>query len=98
MVATFNVGADSPQIDLVRSLLSTGVPVVAAAVGTPYDIARFTDVNAYLASYSYTAGSLESLAKAIVGELEPSGSLPVDIPAGDDPDSMLFDLGSGDGF
>ncbi|WP_307788992.1 glycoside hydrolase family 3 protein [Glycomyces salinus] len=98
VVATFNVGADSPQTELVRSLQATGVPVVAAAVGTPYDIARFTDVNAYLASYSYTDGSLSSLAKVIVGELEPSGSLPVDIPAGDDPDSVLFELGSGDGF
>ena len=98
VVATFQVGADSPQVDLVRSLQGTGVPVVAAAVGTPYDIAHFSDVNACLASYSYTAGSLESLVKVIAGEVEPQGSLPVEVPAAGDGGEVLFEFGSGQGF
>ncbi|GAB3646356.1 glycoside hydrolase family 3 protein [Glycomyces tarimensis] len=95
VVATFGVGDGSPQIDLVESLLDTGVPVVACAVGTPYDIARLSGVNAYLASYSYTTGSLVSLARAIRGEIEPQGQLPVDVLAAQDPDEVLFGFGSG---
>ncbi|WP_460538962.1 glycoside hydrolase family 3 protein [Glycomyces halotolerans] len=98
VVSTFGVGSGSPQIDLVESLQATGVPVVAAAVGTPYDIAHVPNVNAYLASYSYTVGSLASLAKAIVGEIEPQGRLPVDVPAAEDPDAVLYEFGDGEGY
>ena len=95
VVATFSVGAESPQIDLVESLLDSGVPVVAAAVGTPYDITYLTGVNAYLATYSYTSASLRSLAAAVLGEITPQGRLPVDVPAAEDPDMTLFERGSG---
>nr|WP_277605876.1 glycoside hydrolase family 3 protein [Glycomyces sp. L485] len=95
VVATFNVAAGSAQADLVESLLGSGVPVVAAALGTPYDIAHFTGVNAYLATYSGTTGSLASLAGVLTGEIRPQGSLPVDVPTAQDRDEVLFSFGSG---
>ncbi|HEX2144405.1 MAG TPA: glycoside hydrolase family 3 N-terminal domain-containing protein [Glycomyces sp.] len=93
VAATYNVKAGSQQTKLIAELLKTGVPVVAAAVGTPYDAAHLGAVNASLASYSYSAVSLASLAKVITGALGPSGTLPVDVPAASG--EVLYALGHG---
>ena len=37
-------------------------------------------MRAYVATYSYTAAALDSLARVLFGELDPSGRLPVTIP------------------
>jgi beta-N-acetylhexosaminidase len=66
---------------------------VVAAVRDPYDIGAFPAVPAYLATYGYTAASLESLAKVLFGEVNPRGELPVAIPAADG--SELYPLGHG---
>ncbi|MEJ7795495.1 MAG: glycoside hydrolase family 3 N-terminal domain-containing protein, partial [Nocardioides sp.] len=68
------------QVRLVRALHDTGVPVIAVAVRDAYDLNRFPQVHTYLATYSYTAAALDSLARVLFGELEPSGRLPVTIP------------------
>lgn len=83
------------QATLVEALRATGTPVVVAAVRNPYDIRRFPAVPAYLASYSYGAPSLDSLVRALYGELNPSGSLPVAITALEDPAQDLYSLGHG---
>jgi len=80
VVATFNVKAGGAQANLVAELRKSGVPVVTAAVGTPYDAAHLGVVNASLATYSYTEISLASLAKVITGAVHPTGTLPVDVP------------------
>ncbi|GAB4000748.1 hypothetical protein GCM10029992_33770 [Glycomyces albus] len=99
VVTTNGVATDPAQADLVAALHETGVPVVAVAVRNPYDIAYyFDDADAYLATYSYGAGGLESAVRAILGENEPTGRLPVDIPAADDPGTALFEIGHGLGY
>lgn len=98
VVVTFGVTAGSPQIDLVEAVAATGTPVVVAAVGTPYDVAYLPEAGAALATYSYTAGSLVSLAGAITGEVNPQGRLPVDVPEADDPQRVLFEFGAGEGY
>jgi len=52
-------------------------------------------VQSYLATYSSTAVSLESVAKLLNGTIRPRGKLPVDIPSRTDPDQVLFPFGSG---
>ncbi|MFG3339231.1 glycoside hydrolase family 3 protein [Glycomyces sp. NPDC048151] len=93
VVSTFSVEADGAQAKLVAELLKTGVPVVTAAVGTPYDAARHSAVNASLASYSYTLASLASLAKVITGAVNPTGTLPVDVPGADGGTAFAFGHG-----
>ena len=56
--------------------------MVVVAVRDPYDIAYFTDAPTYLATYSTTAISMESLARVLFGEVQPAGKLPVDDPGG----------------
>jgi beta-glucosidase-like glycosyl hydrolase/endonuclease/exonuclease/phosphatase family metal-dependent hydrolase len=83
------------QQKLVKALLATGKKVIVVAVRDPYDIGYFAHAPTYLATYSYTAPVLESLAKVLYGEITPRGQLPVDIPAVGNPDHPLFRYGYG---
>lgn len=83
------------QAKLTQALLATGKPVVAVAVRNPYDIRRFPDVPAYLATYSYGAPSMAAVARALYGDLNPTGRLPVAIQALDAPDRPLYPFGHG---
>jgi beta-N-acetylhexosaminidase len=83
------------QQKLVAALLATGKPVVVIAVRDPYDIAYLPGVSTYLATYSFNAVSMESAVRVIVGEVAPSGKLPVDIPVAGDPSTVLYPFGFG---
>ena len=93
VVVTTN-NANAAQLNLVRALQATGKPVVWAGVRNPYDIAGNTSAATYLATYGFTPGSLESLAKVMYGEVNPSGKLPVSIPTADGT-GVLYPFGHG---
>lgn len=80
VVLTYNVGANPQQAVLVEALRATGAPLAVAAVGTPYDLGWFPRVGTYLATYSTRPVALESLARVLAGQLDPTGRLPVAIP------------------
>ncbi|GAA4472376.1 glycoside hydrolase family 3 protein [Phytohabitans houttuyneae] len=82
------------QQALVTALLATGKPVVVAGMRNPYDISRLTAAPTYLATYGYTAGSIEALTRAIFGEISPRGRLPVTIPRADGT-GALYPFGHG---
>ncbi|WP_211116778.1 glycoside hydrolase family 3 protein [Glycomyces buryatensis] len=94
VAVTYKVAASSSQIDLIAALREAGAPLVSAAVGTPYDAAHLPEDAPALATYSYTAASLASLAKVIMGQ-GPEGKLPVDVPTAAGPDTILFERGHG---
>ncbi|MGH3663524.1 MAG: glycoside hydrolase family 3 protein [Micromonosporaceae bacterium] len=83
------------QQKLVHDLIATGKPVVVVASRDPYDIAYFTEASTYLVSYAYNAPVMTALAKVLVGELSPTGKLPVSIPTAADPDTELYPYGHG---
>ncbi len=83
------------QRKLVNDLMATGKPVIVVAVQDPYDIAYFDAAPTFLATYGYAAVSMESLAKALYGEITPTGKLPVDIPVAGDPQTPLYPFGHG---
>jgi beta-N-acetylhexosaminidase len=95
VVATNKAWTSAGQQKLVTQLLATGKPVVVVAVRDPYDIAYFTDAPTYLATYSTTAISVESLARVLFGEVQPAGLLPVSIPTAGDPGTTLYPFGHG---
>jgi beta-N-acetylhexosaminidase len=74
------LASQSGQATLVRRIERTGTPVVAVAVRDAYDVAEFTKVDGYVATYSYTAAALDSLTRTLLGALDPSGRLPVTVP------------------
>ncbi len=84
------------QADLVRSLESKSrAPVVAVGARDPYDVNKFPKVEAYLATYSYTAAALDSLVRVLFGELDPTGRLPVTIPKAGSGKKVLYPYGHG---
>ena len=86
------------QANLVKALAATGTPLVVIAVRDPYDIAWFPEVTTYLATYSHTAEALRSAARALFGELNPRGRLPVTVPVRDEPGTALYPFGHGLGY
>ncbi|MCC8251567.1 glycoside hydrolase family 3 protein [Saccharothrix luteola] len=95
IVATNKAWTDVGQQNLVKALLATGKPVVVIAVRDPYDIAYFPEAQTYLATYSYTAVSVESAVRVLYGERAPTGKLPVTIPVANDPSTALHPFGHG---
>ncbi|MGW5605472.1 glycoside hydrolase family 3 protein [Streptomyces sp. NPDC003753] len=95
VVATYNVNAASPQRTLVNRLAATGKPVIALAVRNPYDVAHLPDVDAFLASYSWTDVELRAAARVIAGRVRPRGKLPVPVQRADDPAQVLYPIGYG---
>jgi beta-N-acetylhexosaminidase len=83
------------QQRLVKALVATGVPVVVVAVRDPYDIAYLPGVRTYLATYSYSPVAIEAAVRVIVGEVGPTGTLPVDVPVAGQPGTPLYPFGSG---
>jgi beta-N-acetylhexosaminidase len=71
---------------------------VVVATRNPYDIASLPQVRTYLASYSWTRPAMNAVARVLVRERAPVGTLPVRIPAADDPATTLYPYGFGLGY
>jgi beta-N-acetylhexosaminidase len=81
--------AAAAQTRLVRALLATGKPVVVAAMRNPYDVASFPEAPTVLDTYGYTSLQVESLARVLFGEVNPTGRLPVADPRADGTGELL---------
>ncbi|MFC4556034.1 glycoside hydrolase family 3 N-terminal domain-containing protein [Georgenia faecalis] len=75
------------------ALVATDIPVIHVPVRNPYDV-NWAMADAQLATYSYQAPSLNSLADAVLGTVNPSGRLPVNIP-GAVAGEVMYPLGYG---
>lgn len=95
VVLTNGVTATSKQKDLVAALDATDTHLVVAAVRNPYDINQLPEVDNFIATYSYAAPALTSLAKVITGEISPRGKLPVDIQSAESEGEILYPIGHG---
>ena len=97
VVNTNNVWAPGSfgQVRLVRELIETGTPVIVVALGTPYDIAYFPQVGAFIAAYDFQQVSVNAAVAALFGRIEPRGRLPVTVPKANHPARALYPFGSG---
>lgn len=69
------------QIGFLDSLIHLGRPVAVVSFGSPYLISQFPEVNAYLCAYGWGGVSQEAAVKALFGEIDIKGKLPVTIPS-----------------
>jgi beta-N-acetylhexosaminidase len=83
------------QRKLIASLQGTQKPVVLVSAREPYDIAHLSNVSTYVATYGYRPVSMRALAKVLVGRVNPTGKLPVDIPVAGQTTSVLYPVGHG---
>jgi beta-N-acetylhexosaminidase len=80
---------DTAQTTRVRDLhRRAGDRLVVVAVGDPYDLLQFPEVDAYLATYGADEPSLEAAALVLLGRIAPRGRLPVSLPG-------LYPMGHG---
>jgi beta-N-acetylhexosaminidase len=98
VLSTFNAWGSPTQIQLVNQILQTGKPVVVAAVGTPYDVAYFPSAQTFITSLDYQPVSLHALVRAMFGEIQPTGKLPVTITEPPPSTKVLYPFGYGIGF
>jgi beta-N-acetylhexosaminidase len=73
---------------LVDTLIASGHPVTLVSLGSPYLVRSFPKVSAYLTTYSPVATAEVAAVKALFGEIDLGGHLPVTIPG-------IADLGFG---
>ncbi|MEQ4208779.1 glycoside hydrolase family 3 protein [Actinopolymorpha sp. B9G3] len=92
---TNNTDPQQRQQLLVERLLATGKPIVVVAIRDPYDIAHFTDVQTFLATYIGNTVAMRACAKVLFGEVDPTAKLPVAIPSVTEPGKTLYPLGWG---
>ncbi len=85
------------QQDLLAALQDTGIPVVHVPVRNPYDVAWENPAPAQIVTYGYQRPSLEALADVVLGEVDPSGTLPVNVPTADG-EGVLYEMGFGLGY
>jgi beta-N-acetylhexosaminidase len=77
-----SVDLEPRHIDLIRNLaaLPDGPKVVAVSFGSPYLLRHFPEVDAYLCLYKDTPETQSTAARALTGEMDITGKLPVSIP------------------
>ncbi len=89
-----NATGNAAQQQMVAELTATGTPVVVVATRNPYDISVFPKADAVINSYGVKKVNFHGTVRAIAGEINPSGKLPVNIPKADG-DGVLLPLGFG---
>ena len=83
-----SVGLDPRHVDLIRTLAACGTPVVAVDFGSPYLLRGFPETAAFLCLYRNTPQAQDVAARAVFGEIDVTGRLPVSLPG-------LFPAGQG---
>ena len=80
VVGTIDGHRARAQLDLVGAIAATGVPTVAVALRTPWDVALYPAGVPAVCTYSVLPESLGALARALAGQIGFPGRLPVGVP------------------
>jgi beta-N-acetylhexosaminidase len=80
IIGTLNASSQKGQQALVQAAFKRLPAIVVVALRLPYDLAVFPEVSTYICTYSILEPSMRALAKAMFGEAEFKGRLPVMIP------------------
>ena len=83
-----SVGLNLRHIQLIQEAAANATPVVVISFGSPYFLRRFPDVDSYLCAYRWDSEAQKAAAKALFGEIDIKGRLPVSLPG-------LYPLGHG---
>jgi beta-N-acetylhexosaminidase len=84
-LARLNSGRDTIALPqelqaIIGKLLASGKPMVWISFGNPYVVRIAPEIGTYLCTFSYSDVSQIAAAKALAGEFEVTGKMPVSIP------------------
>ncbi len=74
------VDLDPKHADLVRRVAAGRTPVIVVSFGSPYFLRHFPEIDAYLCMYRNTPQTQEIAVRALFGEMDIRGRLPVSMP------------------
>ena len=83
-----SVDLEPRHIKLVKEMVEGERPVVVVSFGSPYFLRHFPDVDSYLCAYRNVPEAQVAAVKAVFGEIDVRGKLPVSLPG-------LFPIGHG---
>jgi len=83
-----SVGLNPRHVQTIKTLAAGGAKVVVISFGSPYFYEGFPEVGAYLCAYRQPNEAQAAAARALFGEIEVRGKLPVSLPG-------FFDRGYG---
>lgn len=83
-----SVGLDPRHIQLIQESTESSTPVVVISFGSPYYLRSFPEVDSYICAYRWETEVQKAAAKALFGEIDVKGRLPVSLPG-------LYPLGHG---
>jgi len=83
-----SVGLEMSHIHLIREAAKLSKGVIVISFGSPYFLRNFPEVDAYMCAYRDADEAQVAAAKALFGEIDIKGKLPVTIPD-------LFPIGHG---
>jgi len=75
-----SIGLNQAHVDFINRIAQGGTPVAVVSFGSPYYLSYFPDVDVYLCAYRPSPLAQETAARAVFGEIEVLGRLPVSIP------------------
>jgi beta-N-acetylhexosaminidase len=77
-----SVDLEPKHVDLIKKFaaLENGPAVVVVSFGSPYFLRKFPEVDVYLCLYRNTPETQDIAARALIGEMDLGGKLPVSIP------------------
>jgi beta-N-acetylhexosaminidase len=81
-VAAFKGSIDltEGEIDLLKYLSTVEKPFAFVLYGSPYIISFVPELPSYVLAYEYYPAAEEAALKAVLGEIEFKGKLPVELP------------------
>lgn len=80
LLVTVNALLDQRQRSVMRQLHATGLPLIGLAVYSPYDLLALSELDTYLVTYEYTRPAIAAAVRALYGEIQAQGKLPVSLP------------------
>ncbi len=83
-----SVGLDPRHVQIIQEAAGGVKPVVVVSFGSPYFLRHFPEVDGYLCAYRWPDQAQKAAVKALFGEIDIKGRLPVSLPG-------LYPLGHG---
>lgn len=75
-----SVGLDQKHIQVIQQAAEGSTPVIVISFGSPYFLRHFPEVDVYLCAYKWEDPAQKAAAKALFGEIDIKGKLPVSLP------------------
>ncbi|HYJ47465.1 MAG TPA: glycoside hydrolase family 3 N-terminal domain-containing protein, partial [Pyrinomonadaceae bacterium] len=76
-----SIGLPEPGVRALNSLLERNAPVIGISFGNPYVLQGFPQMKTYLVAYGDMPALQQAAARALLGEMDVTGRLPITLPA-----------------